>query len=530
MPEPRVRQSLQYLQNRYNTGEDRSGLENLVRAFRGIQALPYYHPDSFFTIAGYHGEPFRGPGVSDASWWGGYCSHGNVLFPTWHRACLLRLEDALRSIKGCEDVTLPFWDETFDSDNNPVPDILTSPKFELDGALINNPIYSYKLQKGLVENVADNRYTKPAGYETVRYPLSGLVGTPEEAEATEAHNNNYQDPETKARILNGNVSAWLQGTVQITPDEHGTRIPDTYSVAERYRLCLAAPNYTVFSNTSSQTQWIEDHGSTDPHYVVSLESPHNAIHLAVGGFYQRSVLNANAIVGANGDMGDNETAGLDPIFYFHHSFIDYAFWKWQTLAGKTRPGSLTVIKGYDGTVVPDGEGLPFLAPGTTLDNTTPLYPFRKANEAYYTSDDVTDIQGQLGYSYGPGSLDVVEDGPRSGRLRDISAEITSIKRVRNVNRADYPGSFVIRTYIRHPSTKERIEIGHEPVLSRHNIGACRNCQNKLEVKSLVPVYAGMLEALNVPKLPEPWAEIHTNDNLGRHEPVSRGRKPVVDDL
>ena len=44
-------------------------------------------------------------------YWGGYCNHGNVLFPTWHRAYLLRLEDALRSILGCADVTLPFWDE-----------------------------------------------------------------------------------------------------------------------------------------------------------------------------------------------------------------------------------------------------------------------------------------------------------------------------------------------------------------------------------------------------------------------------------
>ena len=65
-------------------------------------------------IGGYHGEPFRGAGWGNASYWGGYCNHGNVLFPTWHRAYLLRLEDALRSIPGCEDVTLPFWDETSD--------------------------------------------------------------------------------------------------------------------------------------------------------------------------------------------------------------------------------------------------------------------------------------------------------------------------------------------------------------------------------------------------------------------------------
>ena len=53
-------------------------------------------------IGGFHGEPFRGPGAQTPTWWGGYCQHGTVLFPTWHRAYLYRLENALRSIPGCE--------------------------------------------------------------------------------------------------------------------------------------------------------------------------------------------------------------------------------------------------------------------------------------------------------------------------------------------------------------------------------------------------------------------------------------------
>src|SRR6202030_1370136 len=68
--------------------------------------------------------------------------------------------------------------------------------------------------------------------------------------------------------------------------------------------------------------------------VVALESPHNSIHLAVGGCdvptYDRS-----PIEGANGDMGENDTAGLDPIFFFHHCFIDYVFWIWQRRQGAT---------------------------------------------------------------------------------------------------------------------------------------------------------------------------------------------------
>ena len=172
----RVRHSLQYIQHLYDSGEDRSKLENLIRAFRGIQALPPDDLKSFFYIAGLHGLPFRGPGETDPTWWGGYCWHNTILFPTWHRIYLLYIEDALRSITGCQDVTLPFWDEydpiTLLGAGPCIPSVLTSPTFELGGRS-DNPLYSYKLQRALLEKVDGQRYSKPLGYETVRYPLSG---------------------------------------------------------------------------------------------------------------------------------------------------------------------------------------------------------------------------------------------------------------------------------------------------------------------------------------------------------------------
>ena len=180
LPQSRVRDSLQHVQYLYDSGEDRSKLENLVRAFRGIQALPPTHPYSFFVLAGYHGLNFRGPGETDPEWWGGYCWHETVLFPTWHRAYILHFEDALRSIPGCEDVTLPFWDQLLNLETaileSPrlIPSVLTSPTFDLpeEGKVVN-PLYSYVLQTTLNDLVKENRYTKREGYETVRYPLSG---------------------------------------------------------------------------------------------------------------------------------------------------------------------------------------------------------------------------------------------------------------------------------------------------------------------------------------------------------------------
>jgi tyrosinase len=54
-------------------------------------STPQSNPLSQFGIGGIHGLPYlqwEGSGGTrpvQGSQWGGYCTHGNVLFPTWHR-------------------------------------------------------------------------------------------------------------------------------------------------------------------------------------------------------------------------------------------------------------------------------------------------------------------------------------------------------------------------------------------------------------------------------------------------------------
>jgi len=334
-------------------------------------------------------------------------------------------------------------------------------------------------------------------------------------------------------LLNDNVTEWLNGTVVI-PDIPGetdykkTPRPDTYSVFSQYIICLSAPNYTVFSNKSSQNQWIKDHDKgyqkgKPSHYVVSLESPHNAIHLAVGGFYQKGKYNASPIPGANGDMGDNETAGFDPIFFLHHCFIDYTFSIWQQIHGFTKRGSLDIIedkitddKGhsapYPGTVLKVGQ--PLVLKDTLINMNTPLYPFKKADGTDYTSIDATDIS-ELGYSYDKlGSLErmVSKDDKMSANIFNpvfsiaggpmnfigydptVPSPFSAIKRVYNIRRSQYPSSFIIRLYARNPDGKE-VEVGREAILSRSYLKGCANCQNHLDVEMIVPIDPAALLSL-----------------------------------
>ena len=73
--------------------------ENLIKALQGIMDLDDNDPNSFYQLGGIHWYPAPT-----------YCEHHIQPFLAWHRAYLLQFENALRSIPGCEDVTLPYWD------------------------------------------------------------------------------------------------------------------------------------------------------------------------------------------------------------------------------------------------------------------------------------------------------------------------------------------------------------------------------------------------------------------------------------
>lgn len=75
-------------------------------------------------------------------------------------------------------------------------------------------------------------------------------------------------------------------------------------------------------------------------------------------------------------------------------------------------------------------------------------PFKKPNgDGYFTSEGLTDIEhldGDLAYTYAPGSLDVLIQ-PLHGGLQAPTPPL-GVVHVSDITRADRAGSFVIRTY------------------------------------------------------------------------------------
>lgn len=477
---PGVRRSLTAIQAEYDSG-DKEALEMLMRAWKGIKELHADDPWSFFVIGGYHGEPFRDQGATNPAWWGGYCEHGTVLFPTWHRAYMYVLEKALQRIPGCADVMLPFWDETSpDSLAGGLPAALTWETFELDGEVIPNPLRSFVLPVDIVDAVQgdDSLYSKPKGYETVRYPLSGLVGTAADRAATAAHNAKFPNYDANVDLLNQNIATWLTAAAMVDGQPVGG------FVHQKFVRSMDAPNYTLFSNTTSAGAFNASHPPSQR--VVPLESPHNSIHLAVGGFDVPNQGDASPIAGANGDMGENDTAALDPVFYFHHCFIDYAFWTWQRRQGSTHaleidtqdPGA-----GYSQSNPPPAGR----EPGERLDVNTALNPFKAADGTPMTSADVADIAG-LGYSYGPGSLDQFATPELHAMVAGDAVEgATRSVHVEGLDRSKVRGSFVISAFAEVGG--EMRAIGHEAVLSRWQVDGCANCMSHLDTSADFPLPA-----------------------------------------
>jgi tyrosinase len=231
----------------------------------------------------------------------------------------------------------------------------------------------------------------------------------------------------------------------------------------------------VFSNTTSAAEW-NDHADVP---VVPLESPHNSIHLAVGGYDVPNQGDYSAIAGANGDMGENDTAGLDPIFFFHHAHVDRMFWLWQQRHDSTT--ALEILAGYPGTNSVDSQGpTPGVAPNSWLDVDSALAPFRHADGSPFTSRDVIDIEGQLGYTYGPGSLS--EPVEAVVEAVDVPRRVVS---VRGINRAGISGSFLITAHADIDGTRRHL--GTEAVLSRWHVEGCMNCQTHLEARAHFPL-------------------------------------------
>nr|CAG8600510.1 4416_t:CDS:2 [Entrophospora candida] len=360
-----------------------------LQGFAAVQQRDYEDPRSFYAVAGIHGLPFVPydllPGEKEPStdWhkgendrWGGYCHHGDILFPTWHRPYVLLLEmliyEAAKEIISddtknyppgeetnkykdeVEKIRFPYWDWASPSTlTQGIPSVIFDEYVYVDNpnnskVRIRNPLRAFTLPQDLgslvlvgdISNPTQRPYSPdattpytPKGYATVRHPDS-----------------NYK---SNVDATNLNVVTFCSSVFR----------PVLYQV-------LLVDEWRQFSNHGDK----EDHPPDENYgHFASLEVVHDAVHDAVGG--------------AGGHMTYPDIGGFDPIFFLHHANVDRLLAIWQAC----HP-DVWIIKN-DYTV-----GSFTNLPNQPIDEDTELTPFRRTEDKCWTSKEVRNIT-DLGYNY-----------------------------------------------------------------------------------------------------------------------------------
>ncbi|VDC02339.1 unnamed protein product [Peniophora sp. CBMAI 1063] len=328
-----------------------------------VQAIARMYADdqsqlvSHFQIGGIHGLPYvawdgsggkEGSNPDDPNQWRGYCTHGMVTFPTWHRPYVALYEQTLQShaieiaktyteangvrdrfMKAAQNLRAPFWD--WASSAVPPAEVISLKQLNIIGPdgktkSVNNPLLGYTFHP------IDPSFPEPyAEWKmTLRHPVP------------------QQGPNAKSNPQQ------LKSTMESEQEQ---------ITQKTYFMLTQLHTWPEFSN----------HTASEGASANSLEAIHDGIHVDVGGA---------------GQMSDPSVAGFDPIFFMHHANVDrmLSLWralnpdKWITPGNAEDGGSWTI---------PDN---------AQVDANTDLTPFLARQNDYWASSATTSTS-EFGYTY-----------------------------------------------------------------------------------------------------------------------------------
>jgi hypothetical protein len=165
--------------------------------------------------------------------------------------------------------------------------------------------------------------------------------------------------------------------------------------------------------------------------------------------------------------------------------VDRVFWLWQKRHGATDSQ-------YPGTNSIDNQGpTPGVFPNSWLTMDSPLDPFRKADGTAYTSRDCFNIETQLGYTYGRGSLEDQAAMPMAA----VAAAPVQRVHVAGINRGAIRGSFLVSAFAEIDGRMQHV--GTEAVPSRWHVEGCANCRLTWRPGPISPFWSPYLALLQI---------------------------------
>ncbi|KAG1857734.1 common central domain of tyrosinase-domain-containing protein [Suillus subalutaceus] len=377
-----------------------------ILAFSAIQQrsdAPHIEPAAtFMEIASIHGKPYvewAGDRNKDTSAdysptdkkdtnpvpsrFGGYCNHGAVVFPTWHRPYVMLIEQSIGNIaeqlahdietnnpgengvwiKAAKELRFPYWDwADKDVPENGLPPVLYEDKIEIMAAggkkrIVNNPLLIFLVCR----------------WNSIRlYRRDGRLGQV-------AYFSKWQRTYRHA---------------DSTPNPEGSHIDSLQTAFKAGAKDLRRRVAQLFT-------FNDDQNSAITHVLVSARIIYREMDFVNSGSLEGVHDTVHILLGGNGQMSYPDYAGFDPIFFLHHSNVDrlcmYISFKGVVLLLNPPSGSVGVVlhteywmgSGYEH----DNEQYPWTqARGTyaqvyneQLLPDGPLQPFRTEQGDYWTS-------------------------------------------------------------------------------------------------------------------------------------------------
>jgi tyrosinase len=349
---------------------------------------------TFMQIASIHGKPYvewAGDRNKDTSAdysatdkkdinpvpsrFGGYCNHGAVIFPTWHRPYVMLIEQSIGNIaeqlahdietnnpgengvwtKAAKELRFPYWDwADKDVPENGLPPVLYEDQVEIMAAggkkqTVDNPLSFFSYVGGI-----------PSDFTDERDDSTGQVAYFSKWQRTYRYAASTPNPE-------GSRIDLLQTAIKDGALDLRRRVAQLFTINDDENSALA---WDGFSNHTAESKREMDFVNS-----ASLEGVHDTVHVLIGG---------------NGQMSDPDYAGFDPIFFLHHANVDrlLALWEWcyteywmedgyehdgEQYAWTQARGTYAQV--YNEQLLPDG----------------PLQPFRTEQGDYWTSSQARSL-------------------------------------------------------------------------------------------------------------------------------------------
>ncbi|KAK2785870.1 hypothetical protein FQN52_009208 [Onygenales sp. PD_12] len=308
--------------------DNKDQVDLFVMAWRNLMNLSPRERNSFFQLAGIHGQPYipwdEPETTAEDAERKGYCTHNNILFPIWHRPYLLLLEQSLyesmindiipkfpkgrqTELRQAADTwRLPFWDWAV---NHRVPTLAKYPTTTIptpDGKRerVDNPLYQFKMSTNAPfssENVG--QVWDPWANMTFNFgPCVGTSRCPDKEDSEVPESDTW----VHGVVNNNQVAVALKSPGWMGEGKYGATSEMVY------RLLTHPLDYPSFATT------FRPDNDTSPDKDINLEYIHNNVHGWVGGDY-------------TGHMSEIPVATFDPLFWLHHCNIDRLFAIWQAL-------------------------------------------------------------------------------------------------------------------------------------------------------------------------------------------------------